>query len=578
MTTTPTTSSDRMANFWFGVIGLAIAVSVIVYAAAWCSAALSSTRKPTWSLLAVVDVARDAGHPGEAFDAVFPAALFWAVLALMLAAVLAAGLSILRAVVHSKRRALKDPHRFEGLATRREVQRLYGAKAVTARASVLRPSLEHVSPADVAYCLGNSRGVAVYNVVENSLVLVAPARQGKTKNIVSPAILEAPGAVVATSVRSELAEETWRQRAAGGRQVAVYDPTSAATGIEELGALRWSLTRGCADPEVAMRRATAMTAQVGKGVENASFWSDKARQVVMPLLHAAELDGGGVDALFDWASSPHAAQQAVAILRDHPHAAPGWASALEAVTDMADEKTRANVWSQVEQAIVMTLLLPSVREAVSPRSAAESLDLEQFIRGRGTLYIIAGATGTAAPIVAALVEDVYATAYKMANRSPGGRLDPPLLLALDEVANIAKLPSLPEMVSAGGGAGITTLVVLQSLAQARDRWGVDAAGAIWGSATSKVIMGGIVDERDLSAISAMLGEHAEIRTSTSTSASGDSRSWSQHDRKVMTPGQVRELPIGTALLLSGSNPAVLLDLIPVWKRKSAKIPAAVPTK
>ncbi|MCL5053963.1 TraM recognition domain-containing protein [Ferrimicrobium acidiphilum] len=31
--------------------------------------------------------------------------------------------------------------------------------------------------------------------------------------------------------------------------------------------------------------------------------------------------------------------------------------------------------------------------------------------------------------------------------------------------------------SEGGGTGITTMVVLQSLAQARDRWGSETAGA-----------------------------------------------------------------------------------------------------
>ena len=45
-----------------------------------------------------------------------------------------------------------------------------------------------------------------------------------------------------------------------------------------------------------------------------------------------------------------------------------------------------------------------------------------------------------------------------------------MLLALDEVANIAPLPDLPAMVSEGGGQGVITLACFQDLSQARQRW------------------------------------------------------------------------------------------------------------
>ncbi len=65
-----------------------------------------------------------------------------------------------------------------------------------------------------------------------------------------------------------------------------------------------------------------------------------------------------------------------------------------------------------------------------------------------------------------MVEDPVDATRRAA--SPGERLDPPLLL-LDEAANIAPLPSLPNRLADGGGSGITTVAVLQSLAQARTR-------------------------------------------------------------------------------------------------------------
>jgi type IV secretory pathway TraG/TraD family ATPase VirD4 len=42
---------------------------------------------------------------------------------------------------------------------------------------------------------------------------------------------------------------------------------------------------------------------------------------------------------------------------------------------------------------------------------------------------------------------------------------------LDEVANIAPLGDLPDMLSEGGGQGLQIVACLQDVAQARARWG-----------------------------------------------------------------------------------------------------------
>lgn len=59
----------------------------------------------------------------------------------------------------------------------------------------------------------------------------------------------------------------------------------------------------------------------------------------------------------------------------------------------------------------------------------------------------------------------------------------------------------------GGGTGITTMPVLQSLSQARARWGDHNAGAIWDASIVKIVLGGASVAKDLQDISALLGEH-----------------------------------------------------------------------
>lgn len=48
----------------------------------------------------------------------------------------------------------------------------------------------------------------------------------------------------------------------------------------------------------------------------------------------------------------------------------------------------------------------------------------------------------------------------------------------------------------GGGIGITTMPVLESMAQAREKWGDNAAGAIWDASIVKIVLGGASNSRD----------------------------------------------------------------------------------
>jgi type IV secretion system protein VirD4 len=63
-------------------------------------------------------------------------------------------------------------------------------------------------------------------------------------------------------------------------------------------------------------------------------------------------------------------------------------------------------------------------------------------------------------------------------------------VVLDECANIAPLPKLPTLMSDGGGSGISTMMVLQSIGQGRKRWGKDAMDGLWEAARIKVVLGG----------------------------------------------------------------------------------------
>jgi type IV secretory pathway TraG/TraD family ATPase VirD4 len=179
--------------------------------------------------------------------------------------------------------------------------------------------------------------------------------------------------------------------------------------------------------------------------------------------------------------------------------------------------------------------------------------------------------GASWPLVAAFIENLVETARHLAAASPGARLDPPALLALDEIGNLSPLPSLPVLMAEGGGTGITTMPVLQSLSQARDRWGDHAAGAIWDASIVKVILGGTSAARDLQDLSALIGDRDE-HTDTVSIGDRGSRSLQRSTRRVpvMPPETIRTLPFGTALVLLRSAPPVLTDLRPWTARPDAR--------
>jgi type IV secretory pathway TraG/TraD family ATPase VirD4 len=463
-----------------------------------------------------------------------------------------------------------DPRHRPGMATAGEAVAGAGPRAVTSRASVVRPSVAghpRVRPEQVGYRIGRTRGRDLWCSVEDSVLVVGPPRMGKGLHLMIPWVLDAPGAVVATSTRPDTLAVTHTTRAARG-PVAIFDPQQLS-GLP--GGLRWSPVRGCEHPRTALVRARGLAAGVGFGktVADADFWAGQTETALRCLLHAAALDGRSPVDLYRWSLNPVLAEEAVHVLNRTASAASGWADALDAVAH-SDPRTRDSVWLGVRQSLA-ALADPDVLATVAPRDG-EAFDPEAFLREQGTLYLLASAVASAssAPLVAAFVEDITETARSLAARSPGARLDPPLLLALDEIANLTPLPSLPSLMAEGGGSGITTATVLQSLAQARHRWGEHAADSLWDAATVKIVLGGLAKLRDLEDVARLLGEIDEPTHTVSRGRWGDrSSSVSVRQVPVMPPSVLRTLPFGTAVLLLRHTRPVVVDLLPWTQRRDA---------
>lgn len=560
------TAQRDSTDLYLSLIFSAIILFLFLAAGGLFSAFLSGHGFPMHYARGAVTAFAHAGDPSFAWKVpVGPAWLYWTMTAMVVTCGVVGTVFAVQFVKHEGRRKADDPTQLLGLADRHDVVAAAGAKHLLARGPVLRPSTVKPVPNDLGFFLGTSRRSDCYASVEDSMVILGPPRSGKGYNLVIPFILDAPGAVVTTSTRPDNLAATMTARAKRG-PVAVFDPQGLARGVT--GALRWSPIRGCESPHTAMLRANALCAGAGAGITDGGFWIQQTNTVVRCLLQAAALDGRTAVDLYRWSLSAPAASQAVSVLAESPGAAPLWSQALDAVIT-ADQRQRDSVWSIVST-VFGPLADPRVVTQLTPASG-EEFHPAQFLRDCGTLYLLGTASGASATanFVSALIEDVVETARRLAGASVGARMDPPLALILDEAANYP-LPSLGALMSEGGGTGIATVAVLQSLAQARARWGHDSAQAIWDSAIAKVILGGSSNASDLRDIAQLIGERDVQEVSIShQSGGGRNISESTRQRGILDPSMIRSIKVGHGLLMLRAAAPIMLTLKPWTARADA---------
>jgi type IV secretion system protein VirD4 len=568
-------ANPELTDWLLAALAGVLAFGAVLWAGAAAATLLTSGHLPDGGITAALIALAHVGDPAAAWGnpAQMPGpVLYWSVSGGVIA-VAAVGVALVWRLwarwVGAGSQVAQVRH-LPGLASRGEAQSAAGRRALLRRAQVVRPSVGSTPlPEQLGYRLGRTGGTELWCSVEDSALLVGPPRMGKGLHVVIPWVLDAPGPVVATSTRPDTLAVTLHARKRRGGPVAIFDPQRLA-GLP--GGLRWSPVRGCETPRTALVRARGLAAGVGFGrsVSDSDFWTGQTETALRCLLHAAALDSRRAVDLYRWSLNPVLAEDAVAILSRDRTAASGWADALDAAIH-SDPRTRDSMWLGVRQSLA-ALADPDVLRAVDP-APRESFDPSAFLRESGTLYLLAAAVTSAscAPLVAAFVEDITETARALAARSPGARLDPPLLLALDEIANLTPLPSLPQLMAEGGGTGITTLAVLQSLAQARSRWGEHAADAIWDAATVKIVLGGLAKYRDLDDVARLLGEIDELTETRSRGREGErSSSTSVRLVPVMPASVLRTLPFGTGVLLLRQSRPIVVDLCGWPERRDAR--------
>jgi hypothetical protein len=224
--------------------------------------------------------------------------------------------------------------------------------------------------------------------------------------------------------------------------------------------------------------------------------------------------------------------------------------------------------------------LPACVEAVTTAGGWSGFDFGAFVASRDTLYLVAsdGAGTPVTPLFLLVCSEVAHVARASGAASAAGRLDPPMRMVLDELANTAPVP-VARWSSWAAGSGIQLYLVVQAWAQLVDRYGQAAANTIWQCCKVKIVYGG-TSETDLCEMVERLCGSAPVRVSERRAAErpaagpfwmqdGGER-WRREEMALLPAAELRQLPRSCAVVIADHGRPVIVRTEQVRNRADVR--------
>jgi type IV secretion system protein VirD4 len=447
-----------------------------------------------------------------------------------------------------------------------------------------------------------------------AMLIVGPARSGKSQIAIS-AILEHDWTpAVLSSVKTDLILSTIRRRLQLG-DVAIFDPLRtadpadieqlltpvrkrAAERNEQLGTLSyvgWSPVTASVTLSGAqqMARRLVEAAPVGDDVNDRSYWQTQAERVCWPMLHAAALGGYAMSDVVRWVvlgDQPlSAAQTTVGEQRDNTLTEVGRIlTAFTANTDPSiahgariAHETLQGIWALPNDtrggiySAAQTLLKPWEDPYAAENADLGSIDLAWLYAGSGrnTLYVVMPPNGQDSKrfsvifggLLGELTDQVFATVNRTGNPIPD------LMFLLDEAGN-SPCDWLPEVATTCASNGLTLMTLWQSLAQAEVAF-AKRTETLFTNHLTKIVFGGTSDQTTLDTAARLAGQHEVLThatTDTGTQVARRSLNASTTSAGLLAVDLVRQVPAGQAVCIHGSLPPIHLHTRRWWQDKNLK--------
>lgn len=390
---------------------------------------------------------------------------------------------------------------------------------------------------------------------QRSTLVLGPSRSGKTTSLIIPNLVMTSRTSITTSTKDDvlLAMRGVRRDAT----TLLFDPSGTVPtppGVRRVG---YSPLRQAAswDGAVLATRSLVDVARRQHLDGGESHWNERAGALVAPLLHAASLRGETLGLVAGRVDAREADDLLTTLTTRYGDGHPA-VSLLRGVL-ATEERERSGIWSTASG------LFSGMRTDAARAAAREApLNLAEFLAGPHQLHIVAPSRyqSVTVPMVVGMIDEVVHATYD--RHHEGARL----LLALDELANVAPLPRLASIVSEGGGQGVLTLACLQDLSQARSRWGHNADGFLSLFPTT-VVLPGIADRATLELLHHLAGRELVPSANTQHSRRGRPRGYSRNwvERDVSSIGDIARGRAGHALGLTSTKELRWIELTPSYR-------------
>jgi len=160
-------------------------------------------------------------------------------------------------------------------------------------------------------------------------------------------------------------------------------------------------------------------------------------------------------------------------------------------------------------------------------------------------------------LFSALATEIEYRAAQLGARAPGQRLDPPLLLCLDEVTQVCPVP-VPAWAADAGGQGVQLCLGFHGLAQLKSRWGEHGAQTVLDTCGCKIVTPGISDDELLRQLSCLCGQVCYRER-----GKDKRRTW----QDVVAVAMLRQLPAQFMVVIRGACPPVVAKLARGWRHR-----------
>ncbi len=437
-------------------------------------------------------------------------------------------------------------------------------------------------------------------------LFVAPTRRGKGLNLTSN-LLNWKGSAIVLDLKGEFHALTSGWRSANGDHVILLDPTvsgDASSGYVQAGHT-YDPVKALADDEDELAAMAEIMLDPGRDGTN-SIFGETALTAVVAMLRAAALEGVPTFeyiALCTRQLGMKRACQRMWALSDPLGIVQGnltmFLSKPVPTAGEADwgEGTRPSLASQSWKNIT-TRLRPLMTPGPRAMMAGSELKASDLWTRPTTVYLLCpeSRVETLRPVLRLIMHSLVQSYMRQADRHPD-QSRVPLLLALDETGRVP-LPGLPGLTATASGRGITILTYVQDIAQLEAAYEATGASEVitnsdtrvyWGTGSpetaervsrdsgqqSQLLITGSTSTPDTNLLSVLAGDPAPTPTKS------ESETW-QH-RPLITPDEVRQLPLDTVLILSDNRPPIKAERLkwyelPALAARAEIKRAAIPTR